>query len=829
MLSESSVSAPAPAPVAAPAPVSINQNNNTNPYSYIDAVIGAEVIHQLNRLNGKNAITITNIGILIATISLWEIKGVVSEGVKFIKKNLYPGIIWLREQCKNLSNISNISHSPSLPIVDDHHDIDNNYCCFQSKHSLQVIPEFMDCLYIFLTTPTTRPQYQVHYSVLPNYSRQIVNLNTEVVKRLLNRIRIVGNDFEFQIKEAIEFEIESTKGVAKCKKASLIKDDTDDDYNIQDKNAISDFADLIHDLFVKNALKLLFNHIKLLQFYVRVDKPYEKIKEDLWGKLIKESKESIYGLRMDVVNPYVLNMTIILKYNFPKLEFVKSYLQLLFITSICYCNYFKVLTPCKDRYEKFLKDKKFFGYPLQLPILRQELRSELTREIEDQELLNYSAIELKFVDETLNIEYNGYFMLRYDTKWRSQYLREDSRVETFPLLVPPNYQIIWNEIKFKKTGEKISFVPPVNLLLSKSTTSTSTKITIELICESMTIQASQHEDLLSKMLSSIKDCKASHNQSANIEINHLKLVKNVKTDTKQNPEYLEYQEKKKLVAECPDKAMQNMGLSEIFKMNVPSENLTTTTIESSVEVELIQTSHKSIDTMYFKQQDEKKLMSVIEKFHSKKDLLHSLGLPNKLCILLNGPPGTGKSSAILTIASYLQKNIYYFSFENVRTNDDMNKMVNHVVKNCNEGIVVIEDIDAIGDFVLARNHDYVEITTSETILSNTKELSLAYFLNLLQGTITPDGLVFIATTNHLDKLDPAFYRDGRFDVKITMTEADAYQLQKIYKQFIGRPIPDKFICQLEDKRITPATFIFTIKDYICDEYTDEEILSSFLN
>jgi SpoVK/Ycf46/Vps4 family AAA+-type ATPase len=114
------------------------------------------------------------------------------------------------------------------------------------------------------------------------------------------------------------------------------------------------------------------------------------------------------------------------------------------------------------------------------------------------------------------------------------------------------------------------------------------------------------------------------------------------------------------------------------------------------------------------------------------------------------------------------------------------------------------------------------------MIAHTEDLSLAYFLNLLQGTITPDGLVFIATTNHLDKLDPAFYRDGRFDIKIHMTEADDYQLNKIYTNFMNRPLPEKYIPALVEKGITPATFIFTIKDYICDDFSDEEILHSLL-
>ena len=41
------------------------------------------------------------------------------------------------------------------------------------------------------------------------------------------------------------------------------------------------------------------------------------------------------------------------------------------------------------------------------------------------------------------------------------------------------------------------------------------------------------------------------------------------------------------------------------------------------------------------------------------------GFRNKLCVLLSGPPGTGKSSTIDVVGSYLEKDIYYINLKNV--------------------------------------------------------------------------------------------------------------------------------------------------------------------
>ena len=99
----------------------------------------------------------------------------------------------------------------------------------------------------------------------------------------------------------------------------------------------------------------------------------------------------------------------------------------------------------------------------------------------------------------------------------------------------------------------------------------------------------------------------------------------------------------------------------------------------------------------------------------------------------------------------------------------------HVIKNCNGVIIIAEDIDCVGTLVHKRNYiidtDYnlVKLTDKN---DNNNKLSLNYLLDLLQGTITPDNLIFIATTNCIDNIDPSFYRHARFDIRINMKLCD---------------------------------------------------------
>lgn len=196
-----------------------------------------------------------------------------------------------------------------------------------------------------------------------------------------------------------------------------------------------------------------------------------------------------------------------------------------------------------------------------------------------------------------------------------------------------------------------------------------------------------------------------------------------------------------------------------------------------------------------------------------------LGLPYKFGVMLYGNPGCGKSSAVLAIASYLQKDIYYVDLTNVRTNNDLKDIFNKVNnETVNGGIIVMEDIDVMTNVVHNRALNSY----------NNTDLTLECFLNLLQGSLTKDGSIFIATTNNIDILDPAFIRDGRFDVKINLSECDHYQMNQIYKKFFDHQIPDHLLEKLPEYEITPATFISKLVPFILSDTDDDYLIESIL-
>ena len=239
-----------------------------------------------------------------------------------------------------------------------------------------------------------------------------------------------------------------------------------------------------------------------------------------------------------------------------------------------------------------------------------------------------------------------------------------------------------------------------------------------------------------------------------------------------------------------------------------------------VITEEINEKYKSIDTLYLRDNDYKKLVNVLSRFKNCTYLYEKYGLPNKLGVLLYGEPGTGKSTTIQVIASFLQKNVYSVDLSSVETNEELQMIFDEINNSLGGGIIVFEDIDAMTSVVHSRQNNNV---------AKGEKFTLDYFLNLLQGSLTRDGTIFIATTNHIEKLDPAFYRVGRFDVNIEMKKCDHYQIATIFEKFVGRIIDTNVLNKIKSDKYTPAEIIFHLVNHIDSEDTDTTIMKIFFD
>jgi hypothetical protein len=166
----------------------------------------------------------------------------------------------------------------------------------------------------------------------------------------------------------------------------------------------------------------------------------------------------------------------------------------------------------------------------------------------------------------------------------------------------------------------------------------------------------------------------------------------------------------------------------------------------------------------------RKLYQAVREFEEKRDEHHRLGLPHHLGILLFGVPGCGKSSLIHALASELERSIFYLNLGSVESDKELTDLVTSN-RDWSKALLVLEDFDSAG-VAVNRDDDHQPTVAGKPTRKKKNSaapkkdkptVTLSTMLNVLDGLISPDGLVVIATTNHPDKLDAALKREGRFD------------------------------------------------------------------
>ncbi|KIY51107.1 P-loop containing nucleoside triphosphate hydrolase protein [Fistulina hepatica ATCC 64428] len=180
------------------------------------------------------------------------------------------------------------------------------------------------------------------------------------------------------------------------------------------------------------------------------------------------------------------------------------------------------------------------------------------------------------------------------------------------------------------------------------------------------------------------------------------------------------------------------------------------------------------------------------------------GIPFRRGYLLHGVPGSGKTSLIHALAGELGLDIYVVSLSSSWMTDDvLTNLLGRVPNRC---ILLLEDLDAAftrdvsrGPIVGPKTKEETEENSEETKdgekkkrkrhngqLSATNTLSLSGLLNSLDGVVASEGRLLFATTNHLNKLDPALSRPGRMDVWVEFKNATQWQAERLFRNFFPR-------------------------------------------
>jgi hypothetical protein len=221
-------------------------------------------------------------------------------------------------------------------------------------------------------------------------------------------------------------------------------------------------------------------------------------------------------------------------------------------------------------------------------------------------------------------------------------------------------------------------------------------------------------------------------------------------------------------------------------------------------------SKRSIHTVCYSKNKHLDLLEEIKNFRSEETEKEydEYGMPYKFNVLLEGYPGTGKTSLATAIASELDLNLAILSFDSAMTDKCFFQALNIIPEN---SILLLEDIDVL----------FKDRKENDTMKS---ALTFSGLLNALDGISSAHKQIVFMTTNYSCNLDSALKRPGRVDKCIHFGYSDKEQIEQMFNKFLGdrENCFDEFYKQIKRYNLTSAI----LQKYLFENRKEPDLLKN---
>lgn len=263
------------------------------------------------------------------------------------------------------------------------------------------------------------------------------------------------------------------------------------------------------------------------------------------------------------------------------------------------------------------------------------------------------------------------------------------------------------------------------------------------------------------------------------------------------------------------KAEYFKGLRAVESHNDVSVNTIERTTSNNFVTQHSKKKYKSMEYLFLRVEEKRKLEAILLNYRNNTELYQKLGLTHKISLILHGMSGTGKSTSILAIASFLQKTVYYINNQSINWNDEnmgiIEDYLNFLSTISVGSIVVLEDID------LLKTSDVIKFLERMTVV---------------------EDLVVIMTTNDITKVDQSICQPGKVDALVEFGNCDTQVISTIFEtmfhrkpcpEIIGKVIPNKFTAAEIIYGFLPRLYAQpTMLSELDIKELDYEILSDFM-